>query len=143
MNCMNSESHSIYVLLTPKLVISLQYVTHMNISVLHVFVCTNSIIYLSEIQQYKHFFSAVSTRVPAGSNNPSQTTDCPTPESCSQTPSNTVSPPMPPVYPSVDIDAHVSRFCINFCIKFYIFISHVLIYFEGKNSFIENSKIYE
>nr|XP_048298347.1 ankyrin repeat and KH domain-containing protein 1 isoform X9 [Myodes glareolus] len=49
---------------------------------------------------------AVSTRVPAGSNNPSQTTDCPTPESCSQTPSNTVSPPMPPVYPSVDIDAH-------------------------------------
>ncbi|KAK7797973.1 hypothetical protein U0070_022331 [Myodes glareolus] len=50
--------------------------------------------------------AAVSTRVPAGSNNPSQTTDCPTPESCSQTPSNTVSPPMPPVYPSVDIDAH-------------------------------------
>ncbi|XP_057644235.1 ankyrin repeat and KH domain-containing protein 1 isoform X7 [Chionomys nivalis] len=49
---------------------------------------------------------AVSTRVPAGSNNPSQTTDCPTPESCSQTPSNMVSPPMPPVYPSVDIDAH-------------------------------------
>ncbi|XP_013204973.1 ankyrin repeat and KH domain-containing protein 1 isoform X7 [Microtus ochrogaster] len=49
---------------------------------------------------------AVSTRVPAGSNNPSQTTDCPIPESCSQTPSNMVSPPMPPVYPSVDIDAH-------------------------------------
>ncbi|KAH0506136.1 Ankyrin repeat and KH domain-containing protein 1 [Microtus ochrogaster] len=50
--------------------------------------------------------AAVSTRVPAGSNNPSQTTDCPIPESCSQTPSNMVSPPMPPVYPSVDIDAH-------------------------------------
>ncbi|XP_041500508.1 ankyrin repeat and KH domain-containing protein 1-like isoform X9 [Microtus oregoni] len=49
---------------------------------------------------------AVNTRVPAGSNNPSQTTDCPTPESCSQTSSNMVSPPMPPVYPSVDIDAH-------------------------------------
>ncbi|KAL6083417.1 hypothetical protein STEG23_013165, partial [Scotinomys teguina] len=50
--------------------------------------------------------AAVSTRVPAGSNNPSQTTECPTPESCSQTPSNIVSPSMPPVYPSVDIDAH-------------------------------------
>ncbi|XP_051058334.1 ankyrin repeat and KH domain-containing protein 1 isoform X8 [Phodopus roborovskii] len=49
---------------------------------------------------------AVSTRVPAGSNNPSQTIECPTPESCSQTPSNMVSPSMPPVYPSVDIDAH-------------------------------------
>ncbi|XP_055475318.1 ankyrin repeat and KH domain-containing protein 1-like, partial [Psammomys obesus] len=50
--------------------------------------------------------AAVSTRVPVGSNNPSQTTECPTPESCSQTPSNVVAPSMPPVYPSVDIDAH-------------------------------------
>nr|XP_042120426.1 ankyrin repeat and KH domain-containing protein 1 isoform X9 [Peromyscus maniculatus bairdii] len=49
---------------------------------------------------------AVSTRVPAGSNNPSQTTECPTPESCSHTPANMVSPSVPPVYPSVDIDAH-------------------------------------
>ncbi|XP_028742573.1 ankyrin repeat and KH domain-containing protein 1 isoform X8 [Peromyscus leucopus] len=49
---------------------------------------------------------AVSTRVPAGSNNPSQTTECPTPESCSHTPGNMVSPSVPPVYPSVDIDAH-------------------------------------
>ncbi|XP_027256593.1 ankyrin repeat and KH domain-containing protein 1 isoform X10 [Cricetulus griseus] len=49
---------------------------------------------------------AVSTRVPAGSNNPPQTIECPTPESCSQTPSNMVSPSIPPVYPSVDIDAH-------------------------------------
>ncbi|MEJ1286399.1 ankyrin repeat and KH domain containing 1 [Cricetulus griseus] len=51
--------------------------------------------------------AAVSTRVPAGSNNPPQTIECPTPESCSQTPSNMVSPSIPPVYPSVDIDAHV------------------------------------
>ncbi|XP_027256586.1 ankyrin repeat and KH domain-containing protein 1 isoform X3 [Cricetulus griseus] len=50
--------------------------------------------------------AAVSTRVPAGSNNPPQTIECPTPESCSQTPSNMVSPSIPPVYPSVDIDAH-------------------------------------
>ncbi|XP_052011196.1 ankyrin repeat and KH domain-containing protein 1 isoform X8 [Apodemus sylvaticus] len=49
---------------------------------------------------------AVSTRVPVGSNNPSQTTECPAPESCCQTPSNMVTPSIPPVYPSVDIDAH-------------------------------------
>ncbi|XP_051019248.1 ankyrin repeat and KH domain-containing protein 1 isoform X8 [Acomys russatus] len=49
---------------------------------------------------------AVSTRVPVGSNNPSQTTECPTPEPCSQTQSSMVTPSVPPVYPSVDIDAH-------------------------------------
>ncbi|XP_073932960.1 ankyrin repeat and KH domain-containing protein 1 isoform X9 [Castor canadensis] len=49
---------------------------------------------------------AVSSRVPSGSNSSSQTTECLTPESCSQTPSNIVSQPLPPVYPSVDIDAH-------------------------------------
>nr|XP_044988818.1 ankyrin repeat and KH domain-containing protein 1 isoform X2 [Jaculus jaculus] len=50
--------------------------------------------------------AAVSSRVPTGSNNPSQTTECPSPESCSQTPSNVVSQSKPSVYPSVDIDAH-------------------------------------
>ncbi|XP_033036858.1 ankyrin repeat and KH domain-containing protein 1 isoform X14 [Trachypithecus francoisi] len=49
---------------------------------------------------------AVSTRLPAGSNSSSQTTECLTPESCSQTISNVASQSMPPVYPSVDIDAH-------------------------------------
>ncbi|XP_055245174.1 ankyrin repeat and KH domain-containing protein 1 isoform X34 [Gorilla gorilla gorilla] len=49
---------------------------------------------------------AVSTRVPTGSNSSSQTTECLTPESCSQTTSNVASQSMPPVYPSVDIDAH-------------------------------------
>ncbi|XP_030783563.1 ankyrin repeat and KH domain-containing protein 1 isoform X14 [Rhinopithecus roxellana] len=49
---------------------------------------------------------AVSTRLPAGSNSSSQTTECLTPESCSQTTSNVASQSMPPVYPSVDIDAH-------------------------------------
>ncbi|XP_023050549.1 ankyrin repeat and KH domain-containing protein 1 isoform X14 [Piliocolobus tephrosceles] len=49
---------------------------------------------------------AVSTRQPAGSNSSSQTTECLTPESCSQTTSNVASQSMPPVYPSVDIDAH-------------------------------------
>ncbi|XP_013368348.1 PREDICTED: ankyrin repeat and KH domain-containing protein 1 isoform X7 [Chinchilla lanigera] len=49
---------------------------------------------------------AVSSRVPTGSNTSSQTTECLTPESCSQTPSNMVSLSMPLVYPSVDIDAH-------------------------------------
>jgi hypothetical protein len=60
--------------------------------------------------------------VPVGSNNPSQTTECPTPESCYQTPSNMATPSTPPVYPSVDIDAHVSRF--------YQFILRVLIYYQ-------------
>uniref|UniRef100_A0A2K6KHH1 Ankyrin repeat and KH domain containing 1 n=1 Tax=Rhinopithecus bieti TaxID=61621 RepID=A0A2K6KHH1_RHIBE len=50
--------------------------------------------------------AAVSTRLPAGSNSSSQTTECLTPESCSQTTSNVASQSMPPVYPSVDIDAH-------------------------------------
>ncbi|XP_012324884.2 ankyrin repeat and KH domain-containing protein 1 isoform X3 [Aotus nancymaae] len=50
--------------------------------------------------------AAVSTRVPTASNSSSQTTECLTPESCSQTTSNVASQSMPPVYPSVDIDAH-------------------------------------
>ncbi|XP_039108714.1 ankyrin repeat and KH domain-containing protein 1 isoform X11 [Hyaena hyaena] len=49
---------------------------------------------------------AVSSRVPTGSNSSSQTTECLTPEPCSQSPSNVASQSMPPVYPSVDIDAH-------------------------------------
>uniref|UniRef100_A0ABI8A0U4 K Homology domain-containing protein n=1 Tax=Felis catus TaxID=9685 RepID=A0ABI8A0U4_FELCA len=49
---------------------------------------------------------AVSSRVPTGSNSSSQTTECLTPEPCSQSPSNVASQCMPPVYPSVDIDAH-------------------------------------
>ncbi|KAF5913377.1 hypothetical protein HPG69_016995, partial [Diceros bicornis minor] len=50
--------------------------------------------------------AAVSSRVPTGSNSSSQTTECLTPEPCSQSPSNVASHSMPPVYPSVDIDAH-------------------------------------
>uniref|UniRef100_A0A8C4MCX6 Ankyrin repeat and KH domain containing 1 n=1 Tax=Equus asinus asinus TaxID=83772 RepID=A0A8C4MCX6_EQUAS len=50
--------------------------------------------------------AAVSSRVPAGSNSSSQTTECLTSEPCSQSPSNVASHSMPPVYPSVDIDAH-------------------------------------
>uniref|UniRef100_A0A452QLA5 Ankyrin repeat and KH domain containing 1 n=1 Tax=Ursus americanus TaxID=9643 RepID=A0A452QLA5_URSAM len=61
---------------------------------------------LSRIQQYEYCFSAVSSRVPSGSNSSSQTTECLTPEPCSQSPSNVASQSMPPVYPSVDIDAH-------------------------------------
>uniref|UniRef100_A0A673U4H7 K Homology domain-containing protein n=1 Tax=Suricata suricatta TaxID=37032 RepID=A0A673U4H7_SURSU len=49
---------------------------------------------------------AVSSRVPTGSNSSSQTTECLTPEPCSQSPSNVASQSVPPVYPSVDIDAH-------------------------------------
>ncbi|XP_045406933.1 ankyrin repeat and KH domain-containing protein 1 isoform X15 [Lemur catta] len=49
---------------------------------------------------------AVSSRVPTGSNSSSQTTECLTPEPCSQTPGNMASQSVPPVYPSVDIDAH-------------------------------------
>ncbi|XP_075397780.1 ankyrin repeat and KH domain-containing protein 1 isoform X11 [Tenrec ecaudatus] len=49
---------------------------------------------------------AVSSRVPTGSNSSSQTTECLTPEPCSQTPSNVTAQSMIPVYPSVDIDAH-------------------------------------
>ncbi|XP_054573915.1 ankyrin repeat and KH domain-containing protein 1 isoform X7 [Eptesicus fuscus] len=49
---------------------------------------------------------AVSSRVPTGSNSSSQTTECLTPEPCSQSPSNVASQSLPPVYPSVDIDAH-------------------------------------
>ncbi|XP_064133175.1 ankyrin repeat and KH domain-containing protein 1 isoform X4 [Loxodonta africana] len=50
--------------------------------------------------------AAVSSRVPTGSNSSSQTTECLTPEPCSQTPSSVTSQSMIPVYPSVDIDAH-------------------------------------
>uniref|UniRef100_A0A8C4MEJ3 Ankyrin repeat and KH domain containing 1 n=1 Tax=Equus asinus asinus TaxID=83772 RepID=A0A8C4MEJ3_EQUAS len=57
-------------------------------------------------QQCEYCFSAVSSRVPAGSNSSSQTTECLTSEPCSQSPSNVASHSMPPVYPSVDIDAH-------------------------------------
>ncbi|XP_047634772.1 ankyrin repeat and KH domain-containing protein 1 isoform X10 [Phacochoerus africanus] len=49
---------------------------------------------------------AVSSRVPTGSNNSSQTTECLTPEPCSQSPSSVASQSIPSVYPSVDIDAH-------------------------------------
>ncbi|XP_032332780.1 ankyrin repeat and KH domain-containing protein 1 isoform X10 [Camelus ferus] len=49
---------------------------------------------------------AVSSRIPAGSSSSSQTTECLTPDPCSQSPSNVASQSMPPVYPSVDIDAH-------------------------------------
>ncbi|XP_078006608.1 ankyrin repeat and KH domain-containing protein 1 isoform X8 [Phascolarctos cinereus] len=49
---------------------------------------------------------AVSSRVPTGSNSSSHTTESPTPEPCSQTPSNVASQPVLPMYPSVDIDAH-------------------------------------
>ncbi|EPY89860.1 multiple ankyrin repeats, single KH-domain protein [Camelus ferus] len=51
--------------------------------------------------------AAVSSRIPAGSSSSSQTTECLTPDPCSQSPSNVASQSMPPVYPSVDIDAHV------------------------------------
>ncbi|XP_012583286.1 PREDICTED: ankyrin repeat and KH domain-containing protein 1 isoform X4 [Condylura cristata] len=50
--------------------------------------------------------AAVSSRVPTGSNSSSQTTECLTPEPCSQSPSIVTPQAMPPVYPSVDIDAH-------------------------------------
>ncbi|XP_006891291.1 PREDICTED: ankyrin repeat and KH domain-containing protein 1 [Elephantulus edwardii] len=50
--------------------------------------------------------AAVSSRVPTGSSSSAQATECLTPESCSQTPSNVASQSMIPVYPSVDIDAH-------------------------------------
>nr|XP_031305020.1 ankyrin repeat and KH domain-containing protein 1 isoform X11 [Camelus dromedarius] len=49
---------------------------------------------------------AVSSRIPAGSSSSSQTTECLTPDPCSQSPSSVASQSMPPVYPSVDIDAH-------------------------------------
>ncbi|XP_060035411.1 ankyrin repeat and KH domain-containing protein 1 isoform X2 [Erinaceus europaeus] len=50
--------------------------------------------------------AAVSSRVPTGSNSSSQSTECLTPEPCSQSPSNMTVQSMPPLYPSVDIDAH-------------------------------------
>lgn len=68
----------------------------------------NDFILFSRIQEYEYCFSAVSSRVPTGSNTSSQTTECLTSEPCSQSPSNVASQSLPPVYPSVDIDAHVS-----------------------------------
>lgn len=68
----------------------------------------NDFILFSRIQKYEYCFSAVSSRVPTGSNTSSQTTECLTSEPCSQSPSNVASQALPPVYPSVDIDAHVS-----------------------------------
>ncbi|XP_029439484.1 ankyrin repeat and KH domain-containing protein 1-like isoform X2 [Rhinatrema bivittatum] len=50
--------------------------------------------------------AAVSSRVPTVSNDSSHTTVSPTPQPCSQTPSNVASQSMLPAYPSVDIDAH-------------------------------------
>uniref|UniRef100_A0A8C3XUY9 K Homology domain-containing protein n=1 Tax=Chelydra serpentina TaxID=8475 RepID=A0A8C3XUY9_CHESE len=45
-------------------------------------------------------------RVPTGSTSSSHTTESPTPEPCTQTPSNVGSQSVLPMYPSVDIDAH-------------------------------------
>uniref|UniRef100_A0A8C8E690 Ankyrin repeat and KH domain-containing protein 1 n=1 Tax=Otus sunia TaxID=257818 RepID=A0A8C8E690_9STRI len=45
-------------------------------------------------------------RVPSGSTSSSHTTESPTPEPCSQAPSNVPSQSVLPMYPSVDIDAH-------------------------------------
>ncbi|XP_074866152.1 ankyrin repeat and KH domain-containing protein 1 isoform X9 [Carettochelys insculpta] len=49
---------------------------------------------------------AVNSRVPTGSTSSSHTTESPTPEPCTQTPSNAGSQAVLPMYPSVDIDAH-------------------------------------
>ncbi|XP_075756199.1 ankyrin repeat and KH domain-containing protein 1 isoform X19 [Pelodiscus sinensis] len=49
---------------------------------------------------------AVNSRVPTGSTSSSHTTESPTPEPCTQTPSNAGSQSVLPMYPSVDIDAH-------------------------------------
>uniref|UniRef100_A0A674K1T0 Ankyrin repeat and KH domain containing 1 n=1 Tax=Terrapene triunguis TaxID=2587831 RepID=A0A674K1T0_9SAUR len=53
--------------------------------------------------------AAVNSRVPTGSTSSSHTTESPTPEPCTQTPSNVGSQSVLPMYPSVDIDAHVSN----------------------------------
>uniref|UniRef100_A0A674JZQ2 Ankyrin repeat and KH domain containing 1 n=1 Tax=Terrapene triunguis TaxID=2587831 RepID=A0A674JZQ2_9SAUR len=50
--------------------------------------------------------AAVNSRVPTGSTSSSHTTESPTPEPCTQTPSNVGSQSVLPMYPSVDIDAH-------------------------------------
>ncbi|KYO39174.1 hypothetical protein Y1Q_0004820 [Alligator mississippiensis] len=50
--------------------------------------------------------AAVNSRVPTGSTSSTHTTESPTPEPCSQTPSNVASQSVLPMYPSVDIDAH-------------------------------------
>ncbi|XP_038627094.1 ankyrin repeat and KH domain-containing protein 1-like isoform X2 [Tachyglossus aculeatus] len=50
--------------------------------------------------------AAVSSRVPAGPNSSSHTTESPTPEPCSQTTATAASQSVLPMYPSVDIDAH-------------------------------------
>ncbi|XP_065411917.1 ankyrin repeat and KH domain-containing protein 1 isoform X17 [Chrysemys picta bellii] len=49
---------------------------------------------------------AVNSRVPTGSTSSSHTTESPTPEPCTQTPSSVGSQSVLPMYPSVDIDAH-------------------------------------
>ncbi|XP_067422968.1 ankyrin repeat and KH domain-containing protein 1 isoform X15 [Emydura macquarii macquarii] len=49
---------------------------------------------------------AVNSRAPTGSTSSSHTTESPTPEPCTQTPSNVASQSVLPMYPSVDIDAH-------------------------------------
>uniref|UniRef100_A0A8C3FRE1 Ankyrin repeat and KH domain containing 1 n=1 Tax=Chrysemys picta bellii TaxID=8478 RepID=A0A8C3FRE1_CHRPI len=50
--------------------------------------------------------AAVNSRVPTGSTSSSHTTESPTPEPCTQTPSSVGSQSVLPMYPSVDIDAH-------------------------------------
>lgn len=55
------------------------------------------------------YLSAVNSRVPSSSTSSSHAADSPTPEPCSQAPSNVPSQSVLPVYPSVDIDAHVSN----------------------------------
>ncbi|KAM9130037.1 ankyrin repeat and KH domain-containing protein 1 isoform 2-T2 [Pangshura tecta] len=50
--------------------------------------------------------AAVNSRVPTGSTSSSHTTESPTPEPCTQTPSNVGAQSVLPMYPSVDIDAH-------------------------------------
>uniref|UniRef100_A0A674K5E8 Ankyrin repeat and KH domain containing 1 n=1 Tax=Terrapene triunguis TaxID=2587831 RepID=A0A674K5E8_9SAUR len=54
--------------------------------------------------QVRH--KTVNSRVPTGSTSSSHTTESPTPEPCTQTPSNVGSQSVLPMYPSVDIDAH-------------------------------------
>uniref|UniRef100_A0A8C3T8G0 K Homology domain-containing protein n=1 Tax=Chelydra serpentina TaxID=8475 RepID=A0A8C3T8G0_CHESE len=61
--------------------------------------------------------AAVNSRVPTGSTSSSHTTESPTPEPCTQTPSNVGSQSVLPMYPSVDIDAHVSNLLTMFCAK--------------------------
>lgn len=123
-----------YVHLTQKLVIWLLHcITAIEFSVFCVFLYTNDFTLLSRIQQYEYCFSAVSSRVPTGSNSSSQNIECLTPEPCSQSPSNVASQSIPPVYPSVDIDAHVSRL-----LYLYLFFAHSNFLWKGKDSLYIN-----